>query len=117
MTPLVFAIAQQLYPAATYAIPASLIPAGYTVAVLMLTIAAPDFGNVATVVSAGCEFSTDGGTTWVFGGSFGFQGGGTQGANIGPGITICREALAGQRIRASITLNRLMTVGGTLTLT
>jgi len=117
MAPIVVTVATQAYPAATYSIAASLIPAGYTVGTLLLTIAAADFGNVATVISAGCEFSTDGGTTWVPGGSFGFQGGGTQGTNIGPGITIYRAGLAGQRIRASITLNRTVTVGGTLTLT
>lgn len=116
-TPIIITVAKQPYPAATYSIAPSLIPAGYTVAALMLDIATADFGNAATVISGKMEFSVDAGVTWVSGGSFGFQGGGTLGTNIGPGITVFREGIAGQTVRASLTLNRTVTVGGTLTIT
>lgn len=117
MTPITYTVPSGSKAAGTYSIPETLVPDGYTVAALSLTIAALDYQAAATHIAANCEFSTDGGATWQAGGAFEFQGGGVQGANGNPGVTIYRDAIAGQRIRASITLNRTMTIGGSLTIT
>jgi hypothetical protein len=103
--------------AGTYTIPAQSIPVGYTVAQFVFILDVTSYADALLVLSGLIETSSDGGGSWISFGSFGFHGGGVLGVNGPPGITVYRPAIEGLLVRASLTLNRTATIGGSVTLT